>query len=65
MGKIEGGHKVIVNALAKLEGPWVNNLHAVLLADRVSIQENTGYLLYQLVTGQNSVLPIELALLTW
>jgi hypothetical protein len=51
MGKIEGGHKVIVNALAKLEGSWVNNLHAVLLADRVSIQENTGYLLYQLVTG--------------
>jgi hypothetical protein len=65
MGKIKGGHKVIINALAKLKGPWVNNLHAVLLADRVSIQENTGYLLYQLVTGQNPVLPIKLALLTW
>jgi hypothetical protein len=65
MGKIEGGHKPIVNALAKMDGPWVDNLHAVLLADRVSIQESTGYSPYQLVTGQNPVLPIELALPTW
>jgi hypothetical protein len=64
IGKIKGRHKVIVNALAKLKGPWVNNLHAVLLADRVSIQENTGYSPYQLVTGQNPVLPIELTLPT-
>lgn len=65
MGKIEGGHKPIVNALAKLSGPWVKNLPTVLLADRISIQEQTGYSPYQLVTGQNPVLPIELALPTW
>lgn len=64
-GKIEGGHKPIVNALAKLRGSWVSNLPTVLLADRISIQENTGYSAYQLVTGQNPVLPIELALPTW
>ncbi|RAQ98663.1 putative gag-pol poly protein [Stemphylium lycopersici] len=65
MGKIEGSHKPIVNALAKLPGPWVKNLPAVLLADRISIQEQTGYSPYQLVTGQNPVLPIDLALPTW
>lgn len=65
MGKIEGGHKPIVNALAKLTGQWVDNLHTVLLADRISIQSQTGYSPFQLVTGQNPVLPIELALPTW
>jgi hypothetical protein len=64
-GKIEGGHKPILNALAKMEGPWVTNLHATLLADRISVQESTGYSLYQLVTGQNPVLLIDLALPTW
>ncbi|KAF2022835.1 hypothetical protein EK21DRAFT_82226, partial [Setomelanomma holmii] len=43
----------------------VDNLLTVLIADRISIQESTGYSLYQLVTGQNPVLPIEMALLTW
>jgi hypothetical protein len=65
MGKIEGGHKPIVNALAKLQGTWVENLHTVLLADRISVQESTGYSPYQMITGQNPVLPIELALPTW
>lgn len=64
MGKVEGGHKPIVNALAKLSGQWVDNLPSVLLADRISIQ-SSGYSAYQLVTGQNPVLPIELALPTW
>jgi hypothetical protein len=65
MGKIEGGHKPIVNALAKMEGPWTTNLHTVLLADRISVQESTGYSPYQMITGQNPVLPVELGLPTW
>lgn len=65
MGKIEGGHKPIVNALAKLSGLWVNNLPTVLLADRISTQSQTGYSPYQLITGQNPVLPLELELPTW
>jgi hypothetical protein len=65
MGKIEGGHKPIVNALAKLPGSWVKNLPTVLLADRISTQEQTGYSPYQLVVGQNPVLPIELSMPTW
>jgi hypothetical protein len=65
MGKIEGGHKPVVNALAKMTGAWPDNLPTVLHADRVSIQESTGYSPYQMVTGQNPVLPIELSLPTW
>ena len=65
MGKVEGGHKPIVNALAKMAGQWVDNLPTVLFADRISIHEPTGYSPFQLVTGQNPVLPIELALPTW
>jgi hypothetical protein len=65
MGKIEGGHKPIVNALAKISGHWPDNLATVLYADRVSIQESTGYSPYQMITGQNPVLPIELGLPTW
>jgi hypothetical protein len=65
MGKIEGGHKPIVNALAKIDGAWTTNLPTVLLADRISVQESTGYSPYQMVTGQNPVLPIELSLPTW
>jgi hypothetical protein len=64
MGKIEGGHKPIVNALAKLPGQWVDNLPLVLLADRISIQA-TGYSADQLVIGQNPVLPIDLSIPTW
>jgi hypothetical protein len=37
MGKIEGGYKPIVNALAKLDGAWTMNLYTVLLADRVLV----------------------------
>jgi hypothetical protein len=37
MGKIEGGHKPIVNALAKLDGLWPENLPAVMHADRISV----------------------------
>jgi hypothetical protein len=64
-GLIEGGHKPIVNALAKLRGNWVDNLPTVLWADRCSIHESTGYSPIQLVTGQNPVLPIELCVPTW
>jgi hypothetical protein len=65
MGKIEGGHKPVVNALAKMSGAWPDNLPTVLHADRVSVQESTGYSPYQMITGQNPVLPIELSMPTW
>ncbi|KAF1937912.1 hypothetical protein EJ02DRAFT_328069, partial [Clathrospora elynae] len=48
-----------------LPGLWVDNLPTVLLANRISVQESTGYSPYQMITGQNPVLPIELALPTW
>ncbi|KAF2818277.1 hypothetical protein CC86DRAFT_241344, partial [Ophiobolus disseminans] len=41
------------------------NLPTVLHADRISIQELTGYSAYQMVTSQNPVLSIELSLPTW
>ena len=64
-GFVEAGHIPIVKGLAKLKGSWVDNLHTVLLADRISVHEPTGYPPMQLMTGQNPILPIEMEIPTW
>jgi len=68
-GKIEGGHKPILNALMTLtEGgktKWPRHLHAVLLAERTSIHEPTGHTPFYLVYGREAVLPIETKYSTW
>ena len=68
-GMIKRGHKTLVDALAILyeEKPqeWPEHLHSVLWADRVTIRQSTGYSPYQLMYGQQCVLPIELGAWTW
>ncbi|CAI6342054.1 unnamed protein product [Periconia digitata] len=65
MGMIESGHKPIKKALASLSGKWTDNLPTVLMADRCSVHEPTGYAPLQLVTGQNPILPVEMEIPTW
>jgi hypothetical protein len=65
MGFIERGHQPVKNALAKLPGNWVDNLSAVLLADRITVKRTTGMTPYRLVTGQNPILPIDMVLPSW
>ena len=63
-GMIERGHKLIVDALAKMtdggEGDWVLCLPAVLLADRTTTKTTTGSTPYYLNHGAEAVLPVEL-----
>ena len=68
-GMVERGHKPIVDALAKMthggHGNWLNNLSAVLFADRVTTKSTTGRTPYYLNHGSEAVLPIELQYPTW
>lgn len=64
-GLIERGHQQIVDALAKLGKKWVKNLDSVLWADRVTVRKSTGYSPFQLIYGEDCVLPIELSAETW
>ena len=68
-GMVERGHKPIVDALSKMSsgglGNWVDNLPAVLLADRVTVRASTGQSPYYLNHGNQPVLPIELRYPTW
>ena len=62
---IERGHQQIKDALAKMTGPWVDNLPAVLLADRSTVRKSTGYTPFYLNHGAEAILPIELDIPTW
>ncbi len=66
---IERGHKPIVDVLSKMSDGgstnWVQNLPAVLWADQSTVSTSTGRLPYYICRGSESVLPIELEVLTW
>lgn len=69
-GMVKRGHKPIMDALAKMEGgnlgsKWVDNLHAVLWADQLTVKTSTGMSLFWMVCGQEPVLPIDLEIPTW
>jgi hypothetical protein len=68
-GLIEVGHKPIKNCLAKLKhagkGTWMNNLSAVIWADRVTIRGPTGMSPFEMLTGNIPLLPIDLEFPTW
>lgn len=66
---VERGHKPVVDALAKMTdgglGNWVQNLAAVLWADRSTVKSTTGLSPYYVLCGSEPVLPIELEIPTW
>jgi hypothetical protein len=62
---IERGYAPLVAALKKLKGNWVDNLHCVLWADRVTVKRSTNETLAYLVCGREYILPIELLISTW
>ena len=64
-GVIERGHQQLVDALSKLGKKWVKNLDSVLWADRVTTRKSTGFSPFQLIYGEDCVLPIELSAETW
>ena len=64
-GMVERGHRPIVDALSKMPGKWVENLHAVLWADRSTTHNPTGMTPFRMVCGSEPVLPIELDIPTW
>jgi hypothetical protein len=41
-GMIERGYRPIKDAFAKISGSWVDNFHAVFLADRFTVRKSTG-----------------------
>ena len=66
---IEKGHKSIVDTLSKMSDGgstnWVQNLPAVLWADRSTVRTLTGLTPYYISCDNEPVLPIELEILTW
>jgi Integrase zinc binding domain/RNase H-like domain found in reverse transcriptase/Reverse transcriptase (RNA-dependent DNA polymerase)/Chromo (CHRromatin Organisation MOdifier) domain len=68
-GAIEVGHKVIKDALAKLEaagrGPWTENLHAVVLADRITTRQSTGMSPFEMLYSTQAVTPIDRDFPSW
>ena len=67
-GLVEQGHKTVIDALAKMSNKvnsnWVKNLSAVLWADCTTIRSSTGLTPYQLLYGNEAVLPIDVNVLT-
>jgi hypothetical protein len=63
-GIIERGYSRIVNIFAKIinggKGNWVQNLHAVLWADRTIMRKSTGYIPFYFNVDNEFILPIEL-----
>ena len=68
-GMIERDYKSIIDALSKMTaeelGNWVDNLPAVLWADRSTVRRFIGYISFYLLCGREPVLPIELNIPTW
>ena len=63
-GGIEGNHNDMRNALAKMDGPWKDNLPAVLFAQRTSVKSSTGFTPYYLLFGEEAILPLEITVPT-
>jgi hypothetical protein len=63
-GMVERGHRTIKDTLVKLSGTegkkWREFLPLVLFADRVSTKRTTGYTPFELVFGQQAILPVDL-----
>jgi hypothetical protein len=68
-GASERGHQPIINALLALtrggKDPWVPLVPTVLLADRTTTRESTGYTPFYIVNGREAVLPVETEFPTW
>lgn len=68
-GQIRAANKLVLTALRKtLEGKsnkWVDELHTILWAVRTSARGPTNETAYALVFGSKSILPAELALLSY
>jgi hypothetical protein len=68
-GMIERGHRTIKDTLVKLSGTegrkWREFLPLVLFADRVSTKRTTGYTPFELVFGQQAILPVDLEFETY
>jgi hypothetical protein len=66
---IEKGHKLLINTLSKMTNKelrnWVNNLPAVLWANRSIVRRSTGHTPFYLFYNREPVLPIELKVPTW
>jgi len=63
-GMVKRGHKPVINTLSKITdedlGNWINNLHTILWANRVTIRRLTDQIPFYLSCGRQPVLPIEL-----
>lgn len=68
-GKIEVGHRPLLQALRALTGGgkenWTTHLHVVLLADRTTVHAPTGHTPFYMVYGREAILPIETMYPTW
>jgi hypothetical protein len=66
---IERGYKLFINALSKMTnkrlGNWVNNLPAVLWADRFIIKRSTGHIPFYLFYSREPVLFIKFKIPIW
>jgi hypothetical protein len=51
--------------LEKLKSRWPEYFYAAVWADRVTVKKTTGFAPYKLMFGQECILPIELASITW
>jgi hypothetical protein len=68
-GIIERDYLPIINIFAKMidggKGNWVQNLYAVLWADRTTVRKSTGYIFFYFNVGSEPILPIELDIPIW
>ena len=68
-GMVEKGHKLIVDALAKMTSGgldnWVENLPAVAWADQTTTRVSTNQTPFYLNCGRKAILPIKMDLPTW
>jgi hypothetical protein len=60
---IERGYKLFIDALFKITngglGNWIDNLSAVLWADRFTVRRSTRYIPFYLLYGREPILPIK------
>jgi hypothetical protein len=64
-GMAERGHGPIKNALSKMGNRWIENLPAVLFADRTTVHGPTGFTPFYMVYGREPILPVETQYPTW
>jgi hypothetical protein len=66
---IERGYKLFVDALSKMTKRgfknWINNLFAVLWADRFIIRRSIGHIPFYLFCGKEPILSIKFNVPTW